>query len=99
MPQYRVVIHPREMAVEESNLPFSFHVNKKTVTFIPGEEIIISETALENLKKRAVYEQAVIKNGELVGKKTVERFQTTVLETIYSKEEKEAMKEDKRKAG
>jgi hypothetical protein len=98
MPKYRVIIHPREMAEEESNLPFSFNVNDRTVTFVPGEEIVISETALENLKKRAIYEKSVVKDGEIVGKKMVERYQTTVLETIYSDEEKEAMKPKKKVA-
>jgi hypothetical protein len=99
MPQYRVVIHSNEQAEEEVGMPIQFFANKKKVSFIPGQEIIISETALENLRDRAVREKFVIKDGQVTDEKIkVQRYPVTVIETIYSKEEKESMAKKKKEA-
>jgi hypothetical protein len=97
MPQYKVIVMSRDATEDEAGLPIQFHANGKLVSLIPGEEAIISETALENLKQRAIFEKPIIKDGILVGKKKIERYPTTIIETIYSPEEKANMKEGKRK--
>jgi hypothetical protein len=92
MPQYKVVIHSNEQAEEEVGMPIQFFANDKKISFIPGKELIISETALENLRDRAVREKFLIKDGQITDEKIlIQRYPVTVIEIIYSEDEKEEM--------
>jgi hypothetical protein len=100
MPRYKVVVHNRDAVEEEKGLPIQFNVNGMRVSIMPGKEVEISETTLENLRRAIIEKPVYDDKGEIVpGKKEpFERFPVIVIDTIYTDKELKAMEKKKKEA-
>ena len=90
MPQYGVLVYNNDVGEGETNPPIQFWANSNWVNIPSGKRVIISETAMENLKN-CVQMRPVPGTYELdkpPKKVPYTRFPMTILRVIYSEKEK-----------
>ena len=90
--QYRCIVHNNDVAEGEINTNIQFFANDKLCNIPSGKEVVLSETAYNNLKNCIQKRRRINEKGE---EEVYEytRFPVILLETIYSEKEKEKLRQ------